>query len=493
MAIDVHPETHSCPEPPRSRRGRDRQDSSPYSSQRSSQGRWWRRGLLAIGILAALVSAGALIFGRSSSREIGPRLTYTITRGDLLVAVTEEGTLESSENTEIKCKVRGRNTVIWVIESGAHVDVGDELIRLDSLFIEEQINERSKYAHWSRSAAERSEADVARATLAVSEYEEGRYVSELMTLEKDLAIAESNLLTARNMLSHAKTMAESGYVSELEVEEKEFGVSRAKMEVEVKTTEIDILNRFTKAEQLQTLNGNLLADTARHAANAERAIADASRRDRAVEEFKHCVIKAERGGLVIHPNAAKWESAPIAEGSTVHKDQVLLLMPDLSKMQVKVGIQEAIINRVKPGMTTRVTLPNTTLDGKVSSVASVTRPASWWNGNLVTYDTIIQLPAVRGLTPGMSAEVEVLITRHEDVLTIPVAAIVETEEADFCWVKTATGTERRTLELGDSNDVFTIVKAGLKEGDEVVLNPIGFKAAKTEAPLDPASARKQVK
>ena len=51
-------------------------------------------------------------------------LTHTITRGDLIVTVTEQGTLESSDNTEIKCKVRGESTVIWVIEGGTEVQAG---------------------------------------------------------------------------------------------------------------------------------------------------------------------------------------------------------------------------------------------------------------------------------------------------------------------------------------------------------------------------------
>lgn len=121
-----------------------------------------------------------------------------------------------------------------------------------------------------------------------------------------------------------------------------------------------------------------------------------------------------------------------------------------------------------------MTLPDRTLEAKVSTVASVTRPAGWWTGNVVKYDTIIELPAEEGLKPGMSAEVEVVMAVHEDVLTIPVAAVVETEQGDFCWVKTAERPTRRTLQLGDSNDVFIVVTAGLKEGDEVVLNPTAF-------------------
>ena len=63
---------------------------------------------------------------------------------------------------------------------------------------------------------------------------------------------------------------------------------------------------------------------------------------------------------------------------------------------------------------------------------------------------------------------------HEDVITIPVAAVIETDEGDFCWIKTSQGTEGRLLQLGDSNDVFIVVNGGVKEGDEVILNPAAF-------------------
>jgi len=474
MSTDLLPETQRLPLPLRGQRRSLRPHASP--------GRWWKRGLLAIGAMAVLTPIAAVIPGSVSKQETGPKLTHTITRGELIVTVTEQGLLESAENTEIMNKVRGQSTVTWVIESGTVVEPGDELVRLDTLAIEDAISERSKYAHWSRSAAERSKADVVRGELAIPEYLEGRYQSNLMTLEKDLAIAESNLRTARNMLSHTDMMADRGYASELTVEEREFAVKRAELNVEVKATQIKVLKDYTKEMQLETLKGNLAADKARHEADKERAVMDGARRDLALEELKHCVVKAETGGMVIHPSAARWRNAPeIVEGATVHKDQVLLLMPDLTQMQVKVGIRESNVDRVQPGQTARVTLPDRTLKGEVTSVASVTAPAGWWTGNVAEYDTEIDLPALDGLKPGMSAEVEVVVARHEDVLTIPVAAVLETAEGDFCWVKTAEGPGQRSLQLGDTNNVFTVVNAGLKEGDEVVLNPLAFEEAQALA------------
>ena len=451
--------------------------------QDSSQGRWWRRGLLAIGVVAVLASAAALIPGAMSPQETGPKLTHTITRGDLLVTVTEQGTLESSNNTEIKCKVRGFSTVTWVIEGGTVVKPGDELVRLDTKVIEEQHSLTKTNTFIASATLARTKANVEKATIAIDAYKEGRFRSQLKLLEKQLEAAKRNLLVAQEMQQRSESLFKQGYVNELEVEGNAFTVTQAELELKVKQTEIKVLNQFTKEMELVTLRGNLTASNEKLKADKAGLAMEIKRKTRAEEELVACVIKAERSGLVIYPSAAAWKRTPdITEGATVRKDQVLLLMPDLTKMQVKVGIHESIVDRIHPGSKALVTLSDRTLEAEVSTVASVTRPAGWWTGNVVKYDTIIELPAVEGLKPGMSAEVEVIMARHEDVLTIPVAAVVETDEGDFCWVKTAEETGRRSLQLGDSNDVFIVVEAGLKEGDEVVLNPTAFiEEAQTKA------------
>jgi HlyD family secretion protein len=471
MSIEALPEKSRRPQLLRTKKRGNCQDS--YSNRR------WKRVIIIIVVITAIASATALVPSVGSSRDIGPRLTHTIKRGDLIVTVTEKGTLESSENTEIKCKVRTEAVpIIWVIESGTEVKTGDELVRLETLDYDDRLNEVTKWVHMTRSAAERSRADVARAELAIPEYLEGQYRSELMRLQKDLAIAESNLRTAQNMLGHAEKMAARGYVSELEVQEKTFAITQAELNVEVKKTEIEVLRNFTKAMELETLNGNLNASKAKHEADKEMAKHLVAQVELARADIEFCVVKAETSGLVIYPTARPWERTPeIEEGASVYMGQNILLMPDLTRMQVKFSIHESFIDRMKPGLTARVTLPNRILTGEVSSVASVAWPAGEWNGYVVKYETIVKLPSVKGLKPGMSAEVEVILAQHENVLTIPVAAVVETSIGNFCWVKTASGAERRSLQLGDTNDVFTIVETGLQEGDKVVLHPLALKEA----------------
>ena len=240
----------------------------PDFTQRRS--RRTRRLALLGGAFPLMAVVTWVILGMSSDQD-GPRLTHKIARGDLVVTIVEHGILESSENTEIKNKVWGLNPILWVVESGTIVKSGEELIRIDSSFIEEQIDERTKYALWSRSAAERSSADLAQKELKVPEYEEGRYVTELLRREKDLFVAEATLRNAVNQLKHTRLMAESNYASDLDVEDREFRVSQSRRDVESKKSEINVLKRFTYAEQMQTLKGDLGATRARHDADAERA------------------------------------------------------------------------------------------------------------------------------------------------------------------------------------------------------------------------------
>ena len=467
----------------------DRQTTTDPAAGHPVRRRWALRGLVAIVLVAVIAVSSVLIHRAATSSGADTRMTHTITRGDLVVSVIEQGALESSNNTEIKCKVRGFSTVTWVTDSGSVVQPGDELVRLDTRVIEETVSLTKTNVDLAKAKLERSKADFARAKIAIDAYLKGQYRSQMKSLERDLAIAESNLVTARKMLDQSRALFKRGYVTDLEVEGHAFTVTQAELELKVKQTQIDVLERFTREMQLETLNGNLRSARSKMAADTAELSMTTKQRSRAREELEACVVTADRGGLVIYPSAAEWKDTPdITEGASVRKDQVLLLMPDLSRMQVKVGAHESVIDRVQAGLTARVTLPDRTLEAEVTSVSTVARPAGWWTGNVVKYDTIIELPPVERLKPGMSAEVEVILARHEDVLTIPVAAVLQTEEGDFAWVKTEDGLRRRLLKLGDTNDVFIVVEGGLVEGEQVVLNPLAFIAEAQNAVLEPHEA-----
>ncbi|MHB8867085.1 MAG: efflux RND transporter periplasmic adaptor subunit, partial [Pirellulaceae bacterium] len=166
----------------------------------------------------------------------------------------------------------------------------------------------------------------------------------------------------------------------------------------------------------------------------------------------------------------------------VRERQTMLRLPDLAQMQVKVNVHESKVEKLSHAwkmamdaghaLRTRIRIQNLELQGALTNIANQPEPSGWWAGNIKEYATIISIDGKpQGLRPGMTAECEILVEHLQDVLMIPVAAVVEQRGGYFAWTKMPTGLERRTLLLGETNDQFVEVKDGLVEGEEVILNP----------------------
>ena len=111
---------------------------------------WWTRGTIAFGSIGLLILLAFLLQQSFGDATIDNGMTHKISRGDLAVTIVEQGTLESSNNTEVKSKVRGFNTVTWVVEVGTIVKKGDELVRLDTKAIEENVSLNKTNVHTAR-------------------------------------------------------------------------------------------------------------------------------------------------------------------------------------------------------------------------------------------------------------------------------------------------------------------------------------------------------
>ncbi len=469
MSIDIQPQAQPV-EPATT------VPSLPVASKPRAQSRsGWKRGALAVTLLAVLAISTVAVMRTIAPAPSTRVLTHQIQRGNLIVSVTEQGTLESSNNREIKCNVKGGSTVLSVVETGTVVKPGDELVRLDQSTIEDNISSQQILYENALANKTTTEADVEVAQIAITEYLEGTYQQERKTIENEIYVAEQDLKTAQLSYNSIKRSVSRGLVSSLQLQGEQYRVNAAQNALELSQKKLDVLDNYTKAKEMKTLRATLKAAEARLASDTEALKLEEARLKRAKDQLANCVILAEAEGMVIYPSAAEWKEQPdIEEGASVREDQVLLIMPDLKQMQVKVGIHESKVDRVSVGMDARVELQDSFVDGEVASIASITKPTGWWNGNVVKYDTVIKVDAQGRLKPGMSVAVEVFLARYNDVLTIPVAAVVEQDRKYLCWVQTDDGFEERPLKLGDSNDQFIVVEDGVEEGELVVLNPIDF-------------------
>ncbi len=446
-----------------------------------------RFGVILI-ILAAVTGAGALAPRFMKSANVVKHLTHSATIGTLSVTVTENGSVESSNNKEIKCLVQGGSTVLWVIETGTLVKSGDELVRLDQSKIEDKILQQRIVYETALANKITAESDVAVAEISITEYLEGSYREERSLVEKEIFEAEQSLRKTELSYDSAMRLTAKGVLKGLQLEGEKFAVDSSKKDLELKKTKLQSLEKYSKEKMLQQLRSTLRAAQAKLASFEASLELEKTRLDREKKQLENCVIRADTSGMVIFPSMAAWKDTPdITEGAVVREQQTLLIIPDVSKMQVKVGIHESKVDRLKVGMPARVQLQDLVLEGEVSEIAEVTRPAGWWTGNLVKYDTKIAIKPHPGLKPGMSAVVDVVLAKHDNVLTIPVAAIVESKEGFSCWVETVQGAKQRVLRLGDTNDEFSVVEDGLAEGDQIILNPLAFVDEAQSLAIQPTS------
>lgn len=451
----------------------------------------WIKIALSITVVAA-IAAGTIPFVPLSGRSDNDKsiMTYTVSRGDLAVTVTENGMLESSNNEEIKCMVKGGSTVLWVIQTGTIVKSGEELVRLDTSLIEDNITEQQ--ITYERAVANqiiaKSEVDVAKTN--IEEYLNGTFLEERSSIEKLIFDSEEMVKKKQLAFESSLRLASKGVYGSLQMESEQYAVDSARKDLELQKKKLETLERYKKKKSVQQLQSALNAAEARLAAEEASLKLAKDRLDRDKEQLKNCIITAPAAGMVIFPSAAEWKETPdIEEGARVREQQTLLMIPDTTKMQVKVGVHESKVSRLQIGMSARVELQDLELTGMVDEIAEVTRPAGWWTGNMVKYDTMIRLDPQPGLKPGMSAIVDIVLVSYTDVLKIPVAAIVEASDGYLCWVRHENQIEKRKIMLGDTNDEFTVVESGLAEGEQVVLNPVAHLEQAEREALKPRSQK----
>ena len=440
-----------------------------------------RRGSTIVGLLVLimLIAGGAFAWtalngGDESAGKDGV-LIYSVAREDILVTVTEDGNVESAVNVDVKCLVSGGSTILWIIEDGTTVKVGDEIVRLDTSNIEDQLSSQKMNFENADAARIQATEDYEAAKLAVNEYSEGTFVEELKQAEAGIRIAQENLRSAENLLVFTKKMVRKGFATSLQREADQFAVERAMLELEAAETRKKVLVDFTKQKMLKDLESAREAAAAQSRANQASFDLEQSRLERLQKQLDSCVIKAPQNGMVVYANSRSRrgsQNIEIEEGASVRERQTIIRLPDLYQMQVKVTVHESKIDQLKRGMPARIVIQDVEYKGHVVSVANQPEPTSWFSANVKEYATTVAIEGeAKTLRPGMTAHVEILVSDLKDVLTVPVSSVVEQRGSYFCWIKDHDDYRKQELELGGTNDKTVEVISGVEEGEQVLRNP----------------------
>jgi hypothetical protein len=193
------------------------------------------------------------------------------------------------------------------------------------------------------------------------------------------------------------------------------------------------------------------------------------------EQLKHTKLFAPVDGIALYPQRTNRGEESIAEGIEVRKNRSIISIPSLQKMKVEVKIPEFHISKIKPDLPAFVTLESisdTRYNGTVTRVNHLPdRNNSWYGATEQFYSIEIlitdPLPDVK---PSISATTTILIDHLQDVMSIPLQAIVSENDTYYCYVKDGSEHIKKEIQLGMQNNSFAHITSGLTEGDEVLLN-----------------------
>lgn len=446
-------------------------------------------------------------------------MTDVATRGPFLLTVNLKGNLDSQQNVTVSSGVEGSTTIISIVPEGTWVEEGDVVCVLDGSQLQDEAKQQeivvANVSATEVSAKEawevqklQNESDISLATTALElaildlqKYQEGELRKLTSELKGNLAIAEEEAIQAKESHEFNKRQVKKGFVQQNELEASRILVQQKELAVEKASEELKVLVEFDSVRTLAELTSNrkelerelervkLKAKAAEVQAEQEyqaahqSAVLEKEKLDKLYTQVEQCTLRAPQAGEVVYANLSSrsrrgGDGPAIEEGATVQERQEIFHLPNVSKMKVDARVHESLISNLSLGLPAKVEIDSkrgVTYRGQVSHISSVPMSGSWPNYDLREYEVAINITdvesKVQALKPGLTAQVEVFVDSREDVLQVPLQAVVGVVGKYYAWVLKKDGPEQRELKIGQTNDTDIEIIDGIAEGERVVLNP----------------------
>ncbi|MBT3568637.1 MAG: HlyD family efflux transporter periplasmic adaptor subunit [Opitutae bacterium] len=455
-----------------------------------------RRGFAAAKTLIGLASGGVVVVGwwfmtaGESEEALPDALFEQVVRKEFRLEIVEPGEIESAHNVDVLCEVKSRNSagvnILEIVPEGSQVEKGDFLVRLDDSALQKDLLTQRIDVHQAKALLVQAEADYEAAKLAMDEYLSGSYRQDLEQLEGAVFVARENLRRAQEYHDYSQKLAVKGYISETQLEADSFAVEKSRKDLDLSLTKLDVLKVHSRKAKVNDLNASIQTAEARLLSRRNSYELEVAQEAEIEEQISKCLIKAPASGEVTYANRNTSSSSSsdgilIEEGRPVRERQAIIRLPDPSNMRVLAKVNESRIEQVKLGMPVEISIfaaRELVLRGYVEKVGEYPIPsASRYTAHIKEYATevLIENPP-KGLRPGMTAKVRVLVEQIPSALQVPLHAVLRVKGASYCLVVDESGNlQARVVRLGSANDSSTVVESGLSEGEQLVVNASEFR------------------
>jgi HlyD family secretion protein len=386
-------------------------------------------------IAGSVVGVLLIVFGVVAATRGGTKIDSSklakVDRGDLAKSVVATGKVEPITKVEIKSKASGI-VKKWNVDAGQTVKAGQVLVELDKVEIEAQV----------RQAKAQLEAAEASERAAIADYERAK----VDAISPDIPML-------KRAYERALSMAKDGVVSQSQLDDAQKAYELATNKQQVAQAQLGVL----KAKEKQA---------AAQVAQASATLAQLQ------EQYTYYTIVAPIDGIILSRDVeiGNAVSSILVMGSSA---TLVMTEGDTSEVYVKGKVDESDIGKVYLGQPARIkveSFKDKSFTGKVTKIS----PMGVEKDNVTTFEVRVSITNPGGeLKAAMTANAEIILEEHKNVLRIPEGAVVYDKDkkasVEVPDQNKKDGKRKVAVKLGISNGAKAEVLDGLKEGDQVVL------------------------
>jgi HlyD family secretion protein len=399
------------------------------ATQRKNKRKFWIwTGLIALVVVGAL---GIAVSARGNTTKFEPSQLAKADLGDIARSVVATGKVQPITKVEVKSKASGIVTRLDV-DINNHVKQGQVLAQLDQQEILDQV------------AAQK-------ATLAAAE---SNARAAAASIQYDKVSAEApDLPMYKNTYERNLKMSKEGVVSQQSLDDAQQKYLAA-------------ANTRDKAVSQISVDSSKLRQAEAQVAQAQASLKQLE------EQLGYTTVIAPMDGIILSRDVEIGDavSSILVLGSTA---TLVMTVGDTTQVYVQGKVDESDIGKVYLGQAARIkveSFKDKTFQGKVTKIA----PLGVEKDNVTTFEVRVSIDNPGGeLKTNMTANAEILLEEHKNVLTVPEQAVLYDKDRNASVeIPDAKGKNgRRTVEIkaGISNGTKTEVLAGLKSGDTVIL------------------------
>ena len=399
------------------------------ATQRKNKRKFWLwTGLI---VLVIAIALGITVAARGNTTKFEPSQLGKAELADIARSVVATGKVQPITKVEVKSKASGIVTRLDV-DINDHVKQGQVLGQLDQQEILDQVA-----AQKAQLAAAESNA---RAAAAAIQY--------------DKVNAEApDLPMYKNTYERNLQMSKQGVVSQQALDDAQQKYLAA-------------VNTRDKAVSQISVDNSKLRQAEAQVAQAQASLKQLE------EQLGYTTITSPMDGTILSRDVEIGDavSSILVLGSTA---TLVMTIGDTNQVYVQGKVDESDIGKVYLGQAARIkveSFKDKTFQGKVTKIA----PLGVEKDNVTTFEVRVSIDNPGGeLKANMTANAEILLEEHKNVLTVPEQAVLYDKDRNASVEvpdpKQKNGRRKVDVKAGISNGTKTEVLAGLKPGDTVIL------------------------